>query len=187
MAAIKPEKLLDQALDALKLDRGPRQEALDALPAPVYLTDPHGEVTFWNRACVEFAGREPQLGQDRWCVTWKIHTTEDQLLPHDQCPMAVAIKERREVRGEIAIAMRPDGSRRAFVPYPTPLFDRDGNMTGAINLLIDVSEEQSSSLAAQADHCRRLAKAMCDKATAAILTSMADGYARNAIALGHKV
>ena len=41
--------------------------------------------------------------------------------------MAVAIKEKREVRGEMAIAMRPDGSRKAFIPYPTPLFDEDGD------------------------------------------------------------
>ena len=35
-------------------------------------------------------------------------------------------REKREVRGEVAIAMRPDGSRRAFTPYPTPLFAKDG-------------------------------------------------------------
>lgn len=180
------EQIVEKAVDALSSGADGRA-ALDRFKVPIYTTDADGAVTYWNRACVDFAGREPQLGQDRWCVTWKIHTTEDQLLPHDQCPMAVAIKERREVRGEIAIAMRPDGSRRAFVPYPTPLFDHDGNMTGAINMLIDVSEEQTSSLAAQADHCRRLADAICDKATADILTAMADGYARNAMALDHKV
>jgi len=34
--------------------------------------------------------------------------------------------ERRPVRGEEAIAERPDGSRVAFVPYPTPLYDASG-------------------------------------------------------------
>ena len=100
-------------------------------------------VTYWNRACAEFAGREPTLGKDRWCVTWRIHTPADEPLPHDRCPMAMAVKEQRAVRGEVAIAMRPDGSRKAFAPYPTPLFDRDGDLVGAVNMLIDISDEQS--------------------------------------------
>ena len=160
-----------------------RHAMLDALPVPVYLTDPEGLVTYWNQACVEFAGREPQLGKDRWCVTWQIHTPDDEPLPHDRCPMAVAIKEKRAVRGEVAIAMRPDGSRRAFTPYPTPLFDEDGELTGAVNMLIDVSEEQAEALAEQAERCRRLADAISDRYTTQMLRGMADGYERNANAL----
>ena len=63
--------LFDSALEALELNGTQRRSVLDALPAPVYLTDPDGLVTYWNRACAEFAGREPQLGKDRWCVTWQ--------------------------------------------------------------------------------------------------------------------
>ena len=110
---------------------------------PIYTTDAEGAVTYWNRACVELAGREPQLGQDRWCVTWKIYTTIGDRLPHDQCPMAQAIRERRAIRDAVAIAERPDGSRIAFSPYPTPLFDVDGNLTGAINMLIDVPRNRA--------------------------------------------
>jgi PAS domain-containing protein len=40
--------------------------ALDSLPVPIYTTDPDGAVTYWNQACVDFAGRVPQLGEDRW-------------------------------------------------------------------------------------------------------------------------
>lgn len=61
--------------------------------------------------------------QDRWCVTWKLFTNEGRPLPHDQCPMATAIRERRSIRGLTAIAERPDGRRVNFRPYRTPLFD----------------------------------------------------------------
>ncbi len=54
--------------------------------------------------------------------------------------MAVAIREKRPVRGIEAIAERPDGTRVNFLPYPTPLFGMDGNITGAVNLFIDVTE-----------------------------------------------
>ena len=50
---------LDSALEALEHRKVERRAVLDALPVPVYLTDPEGRVTYWNRACAEFAGREP--------------------------------------------------------------------------------------------------------------------------------
>jgi len=174
---------LIRALDALEADDDGFRPILDALPVPVYLTDADGLVTYWNKACVEFAGREPDVGTDRWCVTWRIHTTTDEHLPHDRCPMAIAVREQREIRGEVAIAMRPDGSRKAFTPYPTPLFDEDGELTGAVNLLIDVSTEQADALADQAARCHRLSRIVCDRHTSELLRGMATGYERNAMAL----
>ena len=174
---------LDDALEALEQHSVERRAVLDALPVPVYLTDPEGRVTYWNRACADFAGREPQLGKDRWCITWNMHTLSDDPLPGDRCPMATALREKRPVRGEIAIAMRPDGSRRAFQPYPTPLFDEFGEVIGAINMLIDVSAEQAQALADQACRCRRLAEAVSDRYTVQILRAMANGYERNSKAL----
>ena len=69
------------------------------------------------------------------------------------------------------------------MPYPTPLFDSNGELTGAINLLIDVSEEQASALADQAAHCRRLASATFDRSTTELLDAMAAGYDESAKAL----
>lgn len=175
LASSKPEDYLDTAVQALSSD-GDWKSVLDQLPVPVYTTDADGDVTYWNQACVEFAGREPRLGEDRWCVTWRIFTTDGDFLPHDECPMADAIKTRKAVRGKVAIAMRPDGTRRAFAPYPTPLFDRDNELTGAVNMLVDVSDEQRAALSDQASRCRRLARATLDAEASRILGSMARGY-----------
>jgi PAS domain S-box-containing protein len=183
LATPSPETYLDHTLEALELDGIRRRAVLDSMPVPIYLTDPEGRVTYWNRACADFAGREPQLGEDRWCVTWEIHTTADEPLPHDRCPMAVAVRERREIRGEVAIAMRPDGSRKAFMPYPTPLFDEHHELIGAVNLLIDVTEEQALALSVQAKLCHRLALAVSDRHTSELLRGMAKGYECNAAAL----
>lgn len=176
---LKAEDYLDTALDALR-DGDACAPVLDQLPVPIYTTDESGAVTYWNRACVEFAGREPTRGEDRWCVTWKIYTTIGDFMPHDKCPMAQAIHEKREIRGAVAIAMRPDGTRRAFRPYPTPLFDDDGKLTGAVNMLVDVSAEQADVLADQAKRCRRLADATYDRQTCGVLTAMADQFAETA-------
>src|SRR6202008_3719063 len=86
----------------------------------------------------------PQLGSDEWCVTWKLYRPDGTPLPHDQCPMAIALKEGRPVRGAEAVAERPDGTRVPFIPYPTPLRDADRNVVGAINMLVDVSERKQA-------------------------------------------
>lgn len=180
--ATEPQGYLDTALAALS-DEGDWKSILDKLPVPVYATDAAGGVTYWNQACVAFAGREPQLGEDRWCVTWQLYTTDGDFLPHDQCPMADTIKTRTAVRGKVAIAMRPDGSRRAFTPYPTPLFDADDQLKGAVNMLIDVSEQQAGALADQAARCKRLARSTTDQRAAEVLADMAQGYAATVAAL----
>jgi PAS domain S-box-containing protein len=120
------------------------QELLSAIPAALYTTDASGKITYYNEAAVKFAGREPTLGSDEWCVTWKLYTPDGKFLPHDQCPMAIALKEGRPVRGVEAVAERPDGTRVPFIPYPTPLRDANGKVVGAINMLVDVSQRKEA-------------------------------------------
>jgi len=152
-------------------------EALDRLPVAIYLTDTRGTITHFNRACIALAGRTPAIRHDRWCVTWKLYTLDGARLPHDECPMAIAIRERRKVRGAEAIAERPDGTRIRFVPYPTPLFDADDTFVGAVNLLVDVTQVRHAEyLRQQAAHCRRLAASISDARTISTLNGMAEEY-----------
>jgi len=177
------QHFLDTALRALRTGED-WKAILDELPLPVYTTDAEGAVTYWNQACADFVGREPRLGEDRWCVTWHLYTTSGDPLPHDECPMARAIREKREIRNEIIIAERPDGQRVACRPYPTPYFDADGNLQGAVNLLLDVTHEQADALCEQAARCRRLSQATTDRQASEILASMAKDYAAAAKTLG---
>jgi PAS domain S-box-containing protein len=179
MSGHNPEELLDTALSAISDDADWRA-VLDRLPVPIYTTDTQGAVTYWNEACVRFAGREPQLGRDRWCVTWQLYTTNGDRMLHEDCPMAVAIHEKRPVRDMVAIAERPDGSRVAFRPYPTPLFAEDGSLTGAVNLLIDVTDEQSEALHDQAERCRRLADSLYTRESSIVLQQMAERFEQTA-------
>jgi PAS domain-containing protein len=126
------DALLKQALDAVR--SGNISSALNAIPVAAYMIDRHGVLQHFNEECVRFAGRTPQVGRDMWCVTWKLYTVDGEYLPHDQCPMAIAIKERRAMRNLAAIAERPDGTRMHFRPFPTPLMDGNGVLTGAMNI-----------------------------------------------------
>ena len=82
------------------------RELLDALPAAVYTTDAAGTITFVNRAAIELAGRTPTVGEDQWCVTFRLYSIDGKLLPHDECPMAIALKEARPVRDVEIMAER---------------------------------------------------------------------------------
>lgn len=175
--SIDPERLIDAAVKAARQGGETLAEVLDRLPAAVYLTDAEGVVTHFNRACVALAGREPLALRDRWCVTWRLYSEDGAHLPHDACPMAVAIREGRKVRGVRAIAERPDGSRVEFVPYPTPLFDDEQRLVGAVNLLIDLGDPRYLEfLRGQAMRCRRLASSVGDTRTSDILHAMAADY-----------
>ena len=118
------------------------RELLDALPTAVYTTDANGKVAFFNQACVDLAGRTPAIGTDEWCVTWRLYWPDGTPLPHDACPMAVALKEQRPIHGAEAVAERPDGTRVPFLAYPAPLRNKAGTVIGAVNMLVDITERK---------------------------------------------
>jgi PAS domain S-box-containing protein len=180
------EEMLRTAARAVAEGGEQLSSVLDALDAPIYVTDASGLVTHFNRACIGFSGRTPAVGKDHWCVTWKLYTDAGAALPHGACPMAVAIRERRPIRGETAIAERPNGERVAFLPLPTPIFDRDGALVGAVNMLVDVTDlRQADALRVRAERCRRLARGLSDRRAAEVLNAMAAEHAEKASELEH--
>jgi PAS domain S-box-containing protein len=118
------------------------RKILDELPAAIYVTDALGRITYFNEAAAKLWGHRPMLGTSEWCGSWKLFWPDGRVLPHGECPMAIAIKEKRAVRGMEAIAERPDGTRVLIEPYPTPLFDASGTVVGAVNMLMDVTDRK---------------------------------------------
>lgn len=129
-----------QTKDAV-VDGGRYRNFLEALGVAVYTTDANGSITYFNEAAAELWGRRPDLGEE-WCGSWKLFWTDGRPMAHGECPMAICLKEGREVRGHTAIAQRPDGTQIFFQPYPTPLFDQEGQLIGAVNVLVDVTERR---------------------------------------------
>ena len=138
------ERLVTDQSRALEEREQNLRDLLEALPAAIYLTDAQGRITFYNQAAVALAGRRPEVGQDQWCVTWRLYQPDGTPLPHEHCPMAVALKQNRSIRGVEAIAERPDGTRIAILPFPTPLRDAAGALVGGVNMLLDMSQRQGA-------------------------------------------
>jgi PAS domain S-box-containing protein len=56
--------------------------------------------------------------------------------------MALALREGRSIRGKEILIERADGTRRHVLPYPEPLRDAAGNLVGAVNMLVDLTERK---------------------------------------------
>ncbi len=120
------------------------REMIDALPAAVYTTDAEGYLTHFNPAAVEFSGRTPELGTDKWCVSWKLYHTDGTPMPLDECLMASALKGGDIPRGAEAIAERPDGTRVWCSASPSVMHDAQGHIIGGINMLIDITDRKTA-------------------------------------------
>ena len=87
----------------------PFDELLEALPVAIYTTDAAGRITFFNEAAADLWGCRPTLGENEWCGSWRLYWPDGRPMRHDECPMAVALKEGRPIRAAEAAA---DGRRR---------------------------------------------------------------------------
>jgi PAS domain S-box-containing protein len=130
------------ALDAESEKR--LHDLLNLLPAAVYTTDAAGRITFYNETAAALWGRRPTLNVDQWCGSWRMYWPDGTPLPHDQCPMAVVLKEGRAVSGQEAVVERPDGTRMPFLAFPSPLHDTTGEVVGAVNMFVDITARRAS-------------------------------------------
>ena len=120
------------------------KQLIQALPVAVYTCNAEGKIQFYNKAAIEIWGREPVIGEDLWCGSWKIWQLNGAYLPLEECPMALALRTGKPVRAQEVIIERPDGSRVNVLPHPDPLFDEGGNLIGAVNTLVDITDLRKS-------------------------------------------
>jgi PAS domain S-box-containing protein len=56
--------------------------------------------------------------------------------------MALALQGNREYNDEEIVIERPDGSRRTTLAHANPFRDERGNLTGAVNVLVDITDRK---------------------------------------------
>lgn len=116
---------------------------ISGLPVAIYTCNKVGIITFYNEAAAKLWGRRPEINKDLWCGSWKIYKTDGSNLSLDTCPMAITLKEGRALEGEEIIIERPDGVRVNVVVHPQPIFNSKGELNGAVNTLIDVTDKKN--------------------------------------------
>ncbi|WP_258602336.1 sensor histidine kinase [Mesorhizobium sp. AR10] len=142
----------------------PSVDLMQAIPVAVYTTDRQGRITFFNEAAADLWGHRPVIGEDQWCGSWKLRHLDGRAMAHDECPMAVALLEERDVRWGQAIAERPDGQLIPFSAHPVLLRDEAGGIVGAINTLLDLRSQT------QADEARIRLSAIVESSMDAIIS-----------------
>jgi len=134
--------MLDNLIELLLAADDSGKQIIESLPIAIYATDHEGRLTYYNTAAVKLSGRMPDLNDDRWCVSWKLFYPDGSEMPHNECPMAVALKTGQKMEGIEAIAERPDGNRFWFKAYPVPVYNDEGKVIAGINMLVDITDQK---------------------------------------------
>jgi two-component system, LuxR family, sensor kinase FixL len=117
---------------------------LGALPVAAYTCDHEGRITSFNHRAVELWGRVPRLNDavDRFCGSFKLFNADGSAIAHERSWMALALQGNRDSTGASIVIEQPGGARRMALVYAHPLRDAIGTVTGAINLLVDITQRQ---------------------------------------------
>lgn len=118
-------------------------QQFENLPIAIYTCNKSGEITSFNKAAAALWGRTPGTGE-KWIGCGRIFTAKGEEITPEDSPMARAVKSGLAVENEEIIIQRPDGERLFVQPYPLPLFDAAGDITGGINTLVDITEKHSN-------------------------------------------
>lgn len=145
------------------------RQLVESLPTAIYTCDIHGRIDLFNDAAVKLWGRKPILDQDRWCVSQAMFHADGSLLSPEDCAIAVTVLTGQPVAGEETIIERPDGSQAYVTSHPQLIFDDAGRPIGAINMLVDVTEQRR----AEADLA--LMAAIVSSSDDAIISKTLDG------------
>ena len=131
-----------QAEDELRVSEERFRHLAQLLPVGLYTCEARsGCITFYNDHAATLWGRAPELHSqhERFCGASQLLSLDGAVLPHMTCPMAVALREGRAFRNQEVVIERPDHSRITVLVNIEPLRDRDGRVTGAVNVFHDIS------------------------------------------------
>lgn len=122
---------------------------LEKLPAGAYTCDPDGLITYFNQHAVDLWGRAPKLNDpcDRFCGSFKLYAVDGTPLRHDQCWMALALRNRKEYNSQEIVVERPDGRRMTVLAHANPICDDSGVLRGCVNVLVDISDRKRDEVA----------------------------------------
>jgi PAS domain S-box-containing protein len=120
------------------------RQMVQDLPVAIYTCDHHGFISYFNNEAVKLWGRTPDIGTDLWCGSWKIFDTDGNPVSLNDCPMALTLKESRPIRGVEIVVERPDGKRVNVLPHPDPILNENGELVGAVNMLVDITEHKQA-------------------------------------------
>ncbi len=137
------------------------RDLIETLPVAVLTVDHNGYIDLFNQSAINLWQRQPERGKDKWCGSFGLYTLNKELIKHEESPLATALNGNFGYTTELYI-QRPDESLRHVISHPQPMYDGEGNVTGAMNVLIDITapKESEEALRASEEKFRVLANSM---------------------------
>jgi signal transduction histidine kinase/PAS domain-containing protein len=133
-------------LDGLDLNAERMAALVEIMPAAMFMCDREGLILYYNQRAAELWGRRPRLRDpvDRYCGSFRVFRPDGSLLPHEECPMAVAVRTGRVARNQEIHIERPDGTIILASVNIDPLYDHAGRLIGAINVFEDITQRKQA-------------------------------------------
>jgi PAS domain S-box-containing protein len=148
---------------------------LERLPAGAYMCDRDGLITYFNEQAATLWGRKPQIGDpiDRFCGSFKLYSFDGSPIQHQDCWMAKALQTGQDFTGQEIVIERPDGTRRNALAHASPLRDETGQIVGAVNVLVDITDRD------RAEQTQRLLASIVESSDDAIVSKSLTGIIRS--------
>ena len=109
----------------------------------MYSCDFDGTLQEYNEVAAQLWGRAPRRGDtdEKFCGSLKLHLIDGTLLPHAQTPAAAVLKGEIPAAHDFEVIIeRPDGSRITVIANVVPIKSANGEITGTISCLYDITE-----------------------------------------------
>lgn len=120
---------------------------MESMPVAACMYDVDGQIFWYNSAAVRLWGRHPDPGRDRWCGFVRQYWPDGAPMRPEESPSALILRGKAVESGFEAMGERPDGSKVYFIPQLLVLHDRQGNVIGGVNMLLDITARREMEAA----------------------------------------
>jgi hypothetical protein len=145
----------------------------ETLPVACYACESSGTITGYNRPAVELWGRQPEPG-DRFTGAQRLYDTRGNALTLDAIPTAFLIRWALSQRNQELVIEKPNGNRVTVLSNVAPLLDAAGTITGAVEVLQDITDrrwsEDARRVAERLSACARVAADVARQIKAPLLS-----------------
>jgi PAS domain S-box-containing protein len=129
---------------------------LDLLPIATFICDAKGTILQYNRHAAAIWGRAPKPGQTHEQFTEHLRFFEVDGAPAARALVAEVLATGSPVRDVERIVERPDGTRLVVSVNVDPLYNAKGELVGAVNCFLDITERKRMDAALETSRLHAL-------------------------------